>query len=132
MARPPLLGQVFVEYDQAQAVLKFNADTRFGANDATYVVGTKGALSSTGEDLNRQCVTLHTAKGTASPKLKGSWFTNGFQGTMAELLASIEQDRDPDNSGADNLNGLALCFAAIASAERGRPVVPGSVKKLMK
>jgi hypothetical protein len=49
---------------------------------------------------------------------------------MAELLLAIEQKREPSNSGRDNLNSLALCFAACASAETGKPVVPGTVRKL--
>ena len=34
------------------------------------------------------------------------------------------------NSARNNLASLALCFAAVASAERGKPVVPGTVRKL--
>ena len=73
---------------------------------------------------------LTTAAGVARPKLVGSWFPDGFHGTMAELLASIEEQREPMNSARNNLASLALCFAAVASAERGKPVVPGTVRKL--
>ena len=66
----------------------------------------------------------------ATPKLEGCWFPDGFHGTMGELLRAIEEDRQPSNSGHDNLASLALCFAAVASAERGEPVVPGSVTRL--
>ena len=68
--------------------------------------------------------------GIVRPKLKGSWFPDGFHGTMGELLCAIEEKREPTHSARNNLASLALCFAAVASAERGEPVVPGSVRRL--
>jgi predicted dehydrogenase len=127
---PPLLGQVIVEYDDAQASLVFDADVRFGKLDHTYVAGTKGTVVSRGPSLTEQSVTLYTAKGYGSPKLQGTWFENGFHGTMAELLSAIEQKREPLNGARVNLRGLALCFAACASADSGKPVVPGKVRKI--
>ena len=40
------------------------------------------------------------------------------------------ENREPSNSARDNLKSLELCFAAVASSERHRPVVPGTVKKM--
>jgi len=127
---PPLLAQASVEYENAQATLIFDAETRFGQQDTTYVVGSKGTLSSTGPDLKMQSVTLTTAAGAAKPRLVGCWFDDGFNGTMAELLCAVEEDREPTNSARNNLRSLELCFAAVASAERHRPVVPGAVKRM--
>ena len=58
------------------------------------------------------------------------WFKNGFLGTMAELLCAIREDREPTNGARDNLRSLALCFAAMASADSGESRVPGSVRKI--
>ena len=127
---PPLLAQAIVEYDNAQATLVFDAETRFGQQDTTYVVGSKGTLASTGPDLRTQSVTLTTAAGAAKPRLVGCWFDDGFHGTMAELLRAIEENREPENSARNNLRSLELCFAAVASAERHRPIVPGTVKRM--
>ena len=127
---PPLLAQALVEYDHAQATLVFDAETQFGQQDTTYVIGTKGTISSEGPDLKKQSVTLTTAAGAAKPRLAGCWFDDGFHGTMGELLCAIEEDREPTNSARDNLRSLELCFAAVASAERHKPVVPGSVKRM--
>ena len=77
-----------------------------------------------------QTVELVTKKGTVRPKLKGCWFPDGFHGTMGELLCAIEEKREPSHSARNNLASLALCFAAVASAERGEPVVPGTVRRL--
>lgn len=126
-AAPPMLAQAAIEYEGAQATLVFDADTLWGPQDRTFVVGHRGTIASVGPSLDKQSVTLQTRKGLATPKLNGAWFPAGFHGTMAELLCAIEEDRQPSNSGADNLRSLALCFAALASAERGRPVRPGEI-----
>ena len=129
-AAPPLLAQVLIEYDAAQASLVFDADTRFGPQDRTYVTGSRGTITSLGSGLKDQKVTLSTGEGRARPRLVGRWFSDGFHGTMGELLSAIEEDREPLHSGRDNLETLALCFAAVASAERHEPVVPGTVRKM--
>lgn len=125
---PPLLAQTIIEYENAQATLAFDAETRFGQQDSTFVVGSEGTLFSTGPDLKTQSVTLTTAAGAARPRLVGCWFDDGFHGTMGELLCAIEENREPANSARNNLRSLELCFAAVASAERHRPIVPGTVK----
>ena len=73
---------------------------------------------------------LTTAEGIARPRLKGTWFPDGFHGTMAELLSAIAENREPTHSARNNLASLALCYAAVASAERGEAVKPGSVRQL--
>lgn len=129
-AAPPLLGQALIEYEGGQASLTFDADVRFGHQDFTYVTGSAGTITSAGPDLGKQKVTLYTEKGYGSPALESSWFPAGFHGTMAELLCSIEEDRQPSNNARANLNSLAVCFAAVASAEYGQPKVPGEVREM--
>ncbi len=129
-ATPPLLGQALVEFEGAQASALFDADVKFGPEDRTFVAGTEGTLSSVGPNLSVQEVTLSNEKGIAKPDLKGTWFDEGFLGTMSELLTAIEEDRDPYNSARSNLNSLAMCFAACQSADTGEPVVPGTVRRM--
>lgn len=128
--RPPLLAQAIVEYEHAQVSLAFDADNRFGSQDRTYVTGSLGSISSVGPGNKQQQLTICTRDGTVSPLLQGSWFPDGFHGTMGELLLSIEENRQPSISGAANLQSLALCFAAVASAKRHEPVHPGTVRQL--
>jgi len=130
LATPPLLAQAIVEFDNAQATFVFNADTRFGSIDRTNVVGTKGVLRSQGPSLGEQSVQLITEEGTAVPALEGSWFPEGFMGTMGELLCAIEEGREPGNSARQNLKGLELCFAACASADTGLSQIPGAVRQV--
>jgi predicted dehydrogenase len=129
-AEPPLLGQAIVEYDNAQAALSFDADTKLGPEDRTFVSGTDGSIMSEGPDLEEQSVTIYTEDGYATPALDGAWFPDGFHGAMAELLSAIEEDREPTNSARDNLRSLELCFAAVASAEDRESKVPGEVRTM--
>ena len=128
--RPPLLAQALIELEGGQASLIFDGHARFGPLNSLYVAGTHGTLTSQGPDLGRQTVTLHTAQGHAIPQLSGQWFPDGFHGAMGELLRAIEEDRVPDNNAHDNLQGLGLCFAAIAASHDGQPRRPGAVRTL--
>ena len=127
-ARQALLAQALVQYQHAQGSLVFDGNTRHGRRDTTVVVGEHGTLYSSGPDGNRQQVTLCRGDYELQPQLEGHWFPDGFHGTMGELLRAIEEDRSPSNSAAANLDSLAVCFAAVASADRGGPVVPGDVR----
>ena len=123
-ARPPFLSSAVIEFDGAQASVDFNADTRFGQEDRTIVIGTTGSARSVGVDLTSQEVVYSCEAGEARPALEGTWFPDGFAGTMGELLCAVEENREPSNGAADNLRSLKLCFAAVKSAETGRPVDP--------
>lgn len=129
-AKPPLLAQASVEYDKGQAMFAFNGNCLFGQRDSTRVIGSRGTFESQGPSLSDQKVVLSTEGGSCSPRLRGTWFPDGFHGTMGELLCAIEENREPTNSARKNLRSLALCFAAAASADDGKPKVPGRVKKI--
>src|SRR5262245_16711869 len=127
---PALLAQTIIEYESTQVTLIFDGFTRFDRLDRTLVVGSEGAIRSTGPSNHFQRLEMTTAEGPARPRLKGEWFPDGFHGTMAELLSAIAENREPSNSARNNLASLSLCFSAVASAERGEAVKPGSVKSL--
>jgi predicted dehydrogenase len=129
VSKPPLLGQSMVEFDTGHASLVFDAKTHFSASDDGIVVGTKGTLRYDGGGLENQSVELTTKAGRAVPKLEGRWFRQGFMGTMGELLRAIEKNDTPANNAHDNLRGLAICFAAVVSAESGKPELVGKVRK---
>jgi predicted dehydrogenase len=128
---PPLLAQVSIHSDSAHATLVFDAHTKHGRIDRTLVIGSHGMIKSEGMSTETQRVELTTAAGIARPRLKGTWFPDGFHGTMAELMSAIEEGREPSHGARNNLTSLALCFAAVASAERGEPVVPGTVRQVL-
>ena len=126
----PLLGSAMLTFPGGQGSLIFDGATGGGSRDHTIVAGTAGLLESTGPDLGNQTVTLETVAGVATPPLSGSWFNDGFAGAMGELLCAIEERRQPSNDAQANLRSLALCFAAVASAQTGSPVRPGDVRQL--
>jgi predicted dehydrogenase len=126
--RPPLLAQVAVTNEHDQASLLFRAATTAGKTARILVIGDQGTLSSESDDVNDQRVQLSKPDGIATPDLQGAWFPDRMDGTMSELLCAIEEDRQPSNSGRDNLQSLAICFAAMQSAQTGNPVVPGQVR----
>ncbi len=128
--RPPLLGQALVEYADAQATLVFDACNNVGSWDTTFVLGTTGSVRSEGTGENDQQVILSTEHGDWRPITEGRWFNDGFHGAMGELLRSLEEKRPPIHNARDNLRSLALCFAAIQSADTHKPVVPGTVRQL--
>ena len=128
--KPPLIAKALVEFDGGLANFSFNGLSPYGQSDRTTIIGARGTLQSVGADLSNQQVTLFTAEGFCKPELEGSWFPDGFHGTMAELLCAVEEGREPTNSARNNLKSLALAFAAMASADSGEPKVPGEVRRL--
>jgi predicted dehydrogenase len=129
-AKPPMLAQAIIEFEDGQASIVFNANVEHGQEDRTVIAGTEGTIISAGPSLSEQSVTIYTAEGHARPAIEGTWFREGFHGAMAELLCAIEECREPVNNARANLRGLGLCFAAIASAAEGVVKAPGGVRKL--
>jgi predicted dehydrogenase len=129
-AKPPMLAHALVEFDGGQASLVFNADVRYGQEDRSFIAGDRGSIASRGPSLSEQIATLYTEAGYSQPQLEGTWFREGFQGAMGELLCAVEERRKPLNDARDNLRSLELCFAAIASSLEKRPKRPGDVRRL--
>lgn len=125
---PALAAQVAIEFEHAQATMVFDAFTRHGQQDRTIIIGDRGTASSWGPDLQDQQVRIDTAAGSLLPKLRGQWFSDGFGETMLEAQQAIAEPRPSLIDARDNLKSLALCFAAIASAESGQPQSPSEAK----
>jgi predicted dehydrogenase len=54
------------------------------------------------------------------PRWKEVWFPDAFVGTMAQLLCALEDGTEPEISGRDNLETVALCAAVYAAAREHR------------
>jgi predicted dehydrogenase len=128
-SKPPLIAQSLIEFDEGSASIAFNGKNHFNGTDEGYVIGSKGTLRYKGAGLEGQTVELTTKRGHAVPKLEGRWFVQGFQGSMGELLRAIEKKDTPLNNPDSNLRGLAICFAAVVSAESGKPEIVGKVRR---
>ncbi len=129
-AKPPMLAQAIMEFEDGQSSIIFNANVEHGQEDRTVIAGTEGTIVSAGPSLSEQAITIYTAEGYAKPALDGTWFREGFHGAMAELLCAIEEGREPINTARSNLRSLSLCFAAIASAAEGSIKAHGAIRRL--
>lgn len=56
------------------------------------------------------------------PRWKEVWFPDAFVGPMAQLLCALEEEREPEISGRDNLQTMALVEACYRSAAEHRAV----------
>jgi predicted dehydrogenase len=56
------------------------------------------------------------------PRWSEVWFPDAFVGTMAQLLCALEDKREPEISGRDNLKTMALVDACYLSAQQHRAV----------
>ncbi len=54
------------------------------------------------------------------PRWPEVWFPDAFVGTMAQLLCAVEDGTEPEISGRDNLQTVALCEAVFAAARERR------------
>ncbi len=54
------------------------------------------------------------------PRWSAVWFPDAFIGTMAQLLCALEEGREPEISGHDNLQTIALCQAVFTAAREHR------------
>jgi predicted dehydrogenase len=89
-----------------------------------WIHGTRGSIRGS-VLLGSDRLELETAEGVQHFELEGAWFTDGFAGTMGELLAAIEEGRAPENAAEHVLGTVELGLAAVASAEAGgAPVRP--------
>jgi predicted dehydrogenase len=58
--------------------------------------------------------------GWQSPRWSEVWFPDAFVGTMSQLLCALQDDKEPEISGRDNLETIALCAAVRAAAREHR------------
>ncbi len=56
------------------------------------------------------------------PRWTEVWFPDAFVGTMAQLLCALEDGTEPEISGADNVETIALCEAVFTAAREHRVV----------
>ncbi len=125
--KPPMLGNAVINFGDGLATLGFSGYETRSEKEYLCCVGSKGTLRGLGDINAVHVVELTTAKGSFIYELEGTWFPDGFRGTLGEFLRAIEEDREPSISAANNLRSLELCFAAVASADTGLPVKPGKV-----
>ncbi|MGJ3243578.1 MAG: Gfo/Idh/MocA family protein [Opitutales bacterium] len=126
----PMMASVVAGFANGQASLDFDGHSRFLQGERLSIRGSAGSIEASGQATAAQHLEVETADGRSAIDLDGSWFPDGFAGTMGELLCAIEEDREPENGAAGNLESLKLVFGAIASAVDGQALSPASVTGL--
>ena len=54
--------------------------------------------------------------------IEGTWFPEAFGGSMGELMAALNEGREPLTSSRDNLDSIRIAAAGVRSSEEGRTV----------
>ena len=85
---------------------------------ATGTIGWPGYPARTASTID--VASRHLPGGTWSPRWDEVWFPDAFAGPMANLLCAIEDGTEPDASGRDNIETIALCAAVFAAATEHR------------
>ena len=96
-----------------------------------WIHGTEGTIRGhvlgSGATPGSELVELERAGRRTRFDLDGTWNSQGFAGTLAELVSAIAENREPYHSARHNLLSLELTLAACRSAEEdGRPVSVGT------
>ena len=127
---PALLAQTIIEYESTQVTLIFDGFTRFDHLDRTLVVGSAGAIRSTGPSNRLPTHRNDNVRGLGPATIERLMVSGWISRHDGRVAFSDCRNREPSNSARNNLASLSLCFAAVASAERGEAVRPGSVRQL--
>ena len=95
-----------------------------------WIHGTEGTIRGhvlgSGPTPGSELVELERDGARTHFELDGTWNSQGFAGTLGELVCAIAEGREPYNSARHNLLSLELTLAACRSAEEdGAPVPVG-------
>jgi predicted dehydrogenase len=63
------------------------------------------------------------------PRWDKVWFPDAFIGTMAQLMIAVERDQQPEVSGRDHLNTMALVDACYKSVKEHRAIELSEITK---
>lgn len=122
----PTQAQAIVTGEGFTASLVFRAAERHLETSQFRISGAKGVISHVGKHLGGREVIVSTQQGEARIAISNNWFRHGMKGSMLETLRAISSGKQPSNTADSALRGLALCFAATASAEIGTSQQVGS------
>jgi predicted dehydrogenase len=103
----------------ANAVIRGAAAGITHAGHRFIVQGDRGTIRGDVDSVDGEYLEVDKGQGPVREPLEGSWFPDGFLGSMVEFLRSIEEGREPAHSLADNQHTVALVAAVCRSAREG-------------
>lgn len=83
------------------------------------VQGERGTIRGDVDSRDGEYLFIDDGSEPVQVQLDGSWFPDGFLGSMVELLRSIEEKQEPAHSLANNRRTVALVAAVCQSAREG-------------
>lgn len=125
VAVSPMTHTILMDYapeDHLTAVSHFNniVQTKALHRYEWFVDGTEGSLCGSGSELVLSLKSEPETKHVFA--IQGKWFPDAFGGSMGELMRAIAEEREPETSGADNLESIEIAYAAVESSRTGRSV----------
>ncbi|MXZ21848.1 MAG: Gfo/Idh/MocA family oxidoreductase [Caldilineaceae bacterium SB0665_bin_25] len=125
----PMIYTILFEYEpssQIMTTLHFNNIVSAPAlhDHLWYLDGTRGsALLSNPMGTAKLSLALKDApEQVQTYEIAGTWGYEGFAGSMGEMLRALEEGREPECSGRDNLESIRIAVAAVESASSGESV----------
>jgi predicted dehydrogenase len=124
----PLIYSANIEFGEAggrhpfMASLQFNniARARTSHSYTWWVDGKEGSIWGQHDKLY---VSLANEGSTVHEiRIKGSWFPDGFAGSMADFILAVDRGEAPPITPNDNYNTIALTSAMVISSREGRVV----------
>ncbi|MBB6735713.1 Gfo/Idh/MocA family protein [Cohnella zeiphila] len=104
------------------ASLQFNNIVRAsrGHSYTWWIDGAKGSMWGNHKELY---VTLASSPSVVHDiQLKGSWFPDGFAGSMCDFIAAVDRGEEPPVTPEDNYRTVAMTTAMVLSSREGRVV----------
>jgi predicted dehydrogenase len=95
-------------------------------NGAWEIVGETGRLTWAGGDWDQAKIEVQAWGSAPEPVDLVPLPSGGQHGLIAEFVEAVSTGREPDTSAADNVNSLAIVFAAVESTETGQVVPLGN------
>jgi predicted dehydrogenase len=118
-ARNPWAAMIEIRYASgADVLIRTVGDVRTARPGAPFWIhGTDGTIRGS-VLLGSEFLELDREGEVTRFELDGSWYPEGFAGTLGELLSAVADDREPYNSARHNLLSLELTLAACRSADQ--------------
>ena len=120
----PLSHTLALHFDSGDltAIDHFNniVQSRAGHSEFWHVDGAHGSITGTPQwvDVTQR----DEPERRVRFPIEGSWFPEAFGGSMGELMAAMNEGREPLTSSRDNLNSIRIAAAGVRSSDEGRTV----------
>ncbi len=123
VAVSPMFHTILMEFppeSQLMAVSYFNNIVRTPAlhQYSWFIDGTEASAMASNNEITVSLRANPNHRQTF--QIQGQWFPDAFGGSMGELMRALNEGREPETSGRDNLSSIGIAYAAAESTETGK------------